>query len=98
MTSKKQKGKGWVRSRLESPEFQRLLAREDYIEDFLDRIRDEMARQGVTKKDLADRMQCSPANVTQVMGRTRNLTASTMVDLAFHLGLGLTTCFGPLGR
>lgn len=76
---------GWLDGKTEDPEFQRLYAREEAIEAFLSRIDQEMERRGVTRAELARRMECSPANVTQVMRRTANLTAATMVDLAFAL-------------
>lgn len=85
-TSKKS---GWLAGRVGNEDFERLLAREDFIEDFLSAVEDAMAQQRVTRAELARRMKCAPANVTQLFRRTRNLTAATMVDIAFHLGLSL---------
>jgi transcriptional regulator with XRE-family HTH domain len=81
--------KGWLEGKLEDPNFQRLLAREDFIEYFLTEIERTMREQKVTRAELARRMDCRPSNVTQLLRRTRNLTAASMVDLAFHLNLKL---------
>ena len=85
----KDQDKGWLESRLEDQNFQRLLAREDFIEDFLSEVTRVMEHQQITRADLARRMGCRPSNVTQMFRRTRNLTAASMVDLAFHLKLQL---------
>ena len=81
------KEKGWLESKRQDQEFQRLRAREDFIEDFLSEIHRLMTEKKITCADLADRMRCRPANITQLFRRTRDLTAATMVDLAFHLGV-----------
>lgn len=78
--------KEWLSDRLESPEFQRLLEREDFIERYLDEIESLMDEKGVSRSELARRMGCSRANITQMFRRTKNLTAESMVDLAFQLG------------
>jgi ribosome-binding protein aMBF1 (putative translation factor) len=80
---------GWLEAKADDREFHRLLAREDLIEDFLHSVAAEMSRQGVSRSELARRVGCAPANVTRIMRRTTNLTAATMVDLAFALNLRL---------
>lgn len=89
MSTETKKAGNWLDEQFQDPEFQRLYAREDLIEDFLGAVEEEMQRQGVSRSELATRLGCKPANVTQMFRRTRNLTASTMVDIAFHLGLRL---------
>ena len=79
--------KEWLSDRLESPEFQRLLEREDFIERYLDEIESLMDEKGVSRSDLARRMNCSRANITQMFRRTKNLTAESMVDLRRSSGL-----------
>ncbi len=81
--------KGWLEGKLEDPNFERLVARENFIEYFLTEIDRIMREQKITRAELARRMNCRPANVTQLFRRTRNLTATSMVDLAFHLNLKL---------
>lgn len=86
---------GWLDSKAEDPEFRRLWAREEAIEAFLSRVDQEMERMGITRTEMARRMGCSPANVTQVMRRTANLTAATMVDLAIALGQAVAFVLSP---
>jgi ribosome-binding protein aMBF1 (putative translation factor) len=87
---------GTVRVLLDDPEFRKLYAREEIIEDFLNRIDEEMEKQGISRAELAKRMGCKPANITQIMRRTRNLTVATMVDIAFFLNLKLGLIIGSL--
>jgi ribosome-binding protein aMBF1 (putative translation factor) len=89
---------GWLEAKADDLEFHRLLAREDLIEDFLHGVEAEMSRQRVSRSELARRMGCKPANVTRIMRRTTNLTAATMVDLAFALNLRLRVDVGPGSR
>ena len=81
--------KGWLEKNKKNPEFSRYLAREDFIEDFLSAVEKMMAKKRITRSELAKKLGCKPPNITQIMKRTRNLTASTMVDIAFHLGYRL---------
>lgn len=81
--------RGWLSDKIRDPEFQRLCAREDLIEDFLSAVEAAMLKKKITRADLARRLKCSPQNVTQLFRRTSNLTAATMADIAFHLGLTL---------
>jgi ribosome-binding protein aMBF1 (putative translation factor) len=83
--------KGWLESRSSQESFRRAFAREDAIENFLTVIEEEMVGKGVSRKQLAGLMNCRPANITRIMKRTANLTAATMVDLAW--ALGLKVCF-----
>lgn len=85
----KMKNQGWLERMTDDPEFQRLLAREDFIEDFLSEVERLMTEKGMTREDLARLMRCSTSNISQLFRRSRDLTASTMVDLAFHLGVHL---------
>jgi ribosome-binding protein aMBF1 (putative translation factor) len=89
---------GWLEDKKDDPEFLRLCAREEFIEDFLTRIENEMKRMGVSRAELARRMKCKPSNVTQMFRRTRNLTVATMVDVAFHLKLQLRLVFAKADR
>lgn len=87
---------GWLADKQNDPEFQRLCAREGLIEDFLTRVELEMAQQGINRKELARRMACAPSDITQMFQRTKELTAVTMIDVAFHLKLQVKLLFEPL--
>lgn len=84
---------GWLADKRDDPEFQRLCAREDFIEDFLTHVELEMKRQGISRAELARRMECKASNITQMFRRTRNLTAASMVDVAFHLNIRIRLNF-----
>ena len=79
----------------DDPEFRRALAKEEFVEGFLDAIDGLMRERGVTRRELAMRLGCSAANVTQLMRRSRNITAETMADIAFHLGYTLSCVLAP---
>jgi hypothetical protein len=81
--------KDWLDKQLKDPEFQRHLAREDLIEDFLIAVEGEMLKMNVSRAELARRMGCTAPNVTQLFRRTKNLTAASMVDITHHLDLRL---------
>lgn len=81
---------------MENPEFRSEFEREWYVEDFLIRIEERMASLGVSRKALAERLGCSPANVTQLFRRNGNLTAESMVDLARAVGLRVRHQFEPV--
>ena len=89
----KRESTGWLADKREDPEFQRLCAREDFIEDFLTHVELEMKRQRISRAELARRMECKPSNITQMFRRTRNLTAASMVDVAFHLNIRIKLIF-----
>jgi len=85
--NEKKMGKSSLSERLKNPEFLKLLEREEFIESFLDMVEEEMESQGVSQRKLAKRLGCGPANLSRILRRERNMTANTMVDIAFHLGL-----------
>lgn len=78
-----------------SPEFQQAMAREHLIEDFLSDVEAVMRDRRVTRTELARRMGCSRANISQLFRRTANLTAASMADITFHLGLRLRLHLEP---
>ena len=48
-----------------------------------------MTAQGVTKAELARRVNCAPSHITQVLSGSRNMTLRTATTLLWALGLGL---------
>jgi hypothetical protein len=59
-----------------------------HLEEFLHAFQKEMARQGVTPERLADRLQCTPENVSQFLGtyRRESILLSTAERFARALG------------
>jgi transcriptional regulator with XRE-family HTH domain len=86
----------WLDAKLDDPEVRRALAREEFIEGFLMAVEQDMRRQGISRSELARRLGCRPANITQIMSRTRNLTAATMVEIALALSRQLRFTMEPL--
>jgi transcriptional regulator with XRE-family HTH domain len=60
---------------------------EDMLLDVSARLVDEMERQGVTRSELARRLNVTPAYVTKLLRGHANLTVGTMAKVAFALGL-----------
>jgi transcriptional regulator with XRE-family HTH domain len=87
--------KGWLETNLEDSAFRRQYAREDLVEEFLHQIDAVMNERGVSRSQLAGLLGCSGANVTRIMRRTTNLTASTMADLASALELRVRVQLEP---
>jgi transcriptional regulator with XRE-family HTH domain len=48
---------------------------------------------GVTKTELAKRLDISKPRVTQLLGGSSNMTIGTLSDIAFELGLSLDKTF-----
>ena len=85
----------WLADQRSDPEFRRIYAREDLIEEFLHQIEAAMTKRKLSRADLSRLLGCSKANVTKIMRRTSNLTAATMADMAFAVGLRVRVSLGP---
>jgi transcriptional regulator with XRE-family HTH domain len=81
--------------------FQEAEQHEDYwvagaIIEFTESLVREMERQGMTRVELARRLEVSPAYVTKILRGKVNFTLATMVRLARALGRELHVQLGPL--
>ncbi len=85
----------WLSKELQDEEFQRVYAREELVEGFLEEVLEFMEQENISRSELAERMGCSRANITQLLRRTRNLTAETMSDIAFYLHQTVNVTLGP---
>lgn len=90
--------KGWLESKLEEPKFRRLYERELFAESFFYEIEALMDRKGISRSDLADMLGCNPSNITRIMRRTTNVTAATMVDVAFMLRYRVRAVLEPFAE
>ena len=88
--------KEWLDDELRSPQFQRLVEHEDFIERSLNEIDRLMQEKGITRNDLAGLMGCSQGSITRLFTRTRRVTVELLVDLAFHVGHRICLKFEPL--
>lgn len=55
--------------------------------DFRLAVTKAMEAEGVTRKELASRLRCSPSQVTRVLGGEANLTLETMARYCAALGM-----------
>lgn len=65
-----------------SEENRRLLAQEELLFDVSEAIHDALEREGMTQKQLADSLGCTPSFVSQVLAGDQNLTLRTLADIA----------------
>lgn len=91
-----EKKKDWLAEKLKSESFRKLLAQEEFIESFLDDVDFIMKKKKISRTRLAKKMGCKPSDITQIMRRTRKLTAEMMVDIAYNLGAFLQLNLVPL--
>lgn len=62
---------------------------ESILVEFIADICEAMRKANIGKKELAKKMNCSPANITRIMKCPDNMTLETMVRLADVFGLTL---------
>ena len=67
--------------------YERLLRQEQLILDVTERLSEALEDSGVTRAELARRLNRTPGFVTQVLGGGRNLTLRTIADMAAALSL-----------
>ncbi len=70
----------------ESEENDRLVAQELLITEVTEAIWKVMQETGVTKSELAQRIQKTKGYVSQVLSGSRNMTLRTLSDICFALG------------
>ena len=67
--------------------YDRLVRQEELILDVTERLTVELLKAGVTKAELARRLDRTPGFVSQVFGGGRNLTLRTISDIAAALSV-----------
>ncbi len=70
----------------EEPEIARLLAQEELILDVTEQLCEFLEKEGISRVELAKRLNRSKAFVTQLLGGGRNLTLKTLADVVSVLG------------
>jgi hypothetical protein len=78
------KEKDLVTKSLDDPRVRYELEHEWFVDEIIVQIEQKMKELGVSRTELASRLKCSPANVTQLLGSS-NLTLRTVMDLALAL-------------
>jgi transcriptional regulator with XRE-family HTH domain len=74
----------------EDPEFRRLVAVEALVAEASEVIAGLMAKQNLSKADLARRLNKSRAWVTQLLSGKANMTVRTLAEVAHTLGAEVT--------
>ena len=78
--------KSWLEQQLEDPEFRLGFDQEWVAEEFRRQVLEAIESEGTTQAELARRLGRSRAFVSQSLGRGRNLTIRTMVEMCSALG------------
>jgi transcriptional regulator with XRE-family HTH domain len=74
---------------LQDPEYKRLLAQEELIMEVTELLCQLLEKEGVSRRDLAKRLNRSKGFVSQLLNGGRNLTLRTVADIAAALGYRL---------
>jgi transcriptional regulator with XRE-family HTH domain len=82
-------------SDLHDTAFQRMVRQEELILDVTNKLTEALEEAGVTKSELAKRIERSPGLISQVFGGGRNLTLRTISDIAAALSLRPTLQLSP---
>ena len=90
MKTKKEPEKTLLEQYLEDPEFARLMAHGDLIMEVTETICELLEKEGVSRKELADRLGKSKGFVSQLLNGGRNLTLRTVADILHVLGYKVT--------
>lgn len=88
--------KAWIGRQEQSDESRRFHEADRLAVWTMDSIAGLMERQGLSKADLARKLGCSRAHVTQLFSGRRNPTLATLADLAWALGYRANVGFEPL--
>lgn len=87
--------KSWLENDVENG---RLFAEESLITEVLDLIHQKMNEAEVTKSELANRLGTSKANISTILGGSRNLTLRTLSNICFALNISPKFDFEEKGQ
>lgn len=73
----------------DTPEKRRVRAQERLVFNATEAVCDALAERGMTRKELATRLEVSPGEVTQRLNGRRNLTLRSLADMLDALGFDL---------
>lgn len=76
----------WLARELEDPEARRIFEQERLAVVAANVVAEAMEEEHVSKAELAQRLGCSRAHVTQALSGARNITLRTLADMAWALG------------
>ena len=90
MNTNKEPEKTLMDEYLEEPEFARLVAQGDLIMEVTETLCELLDKEGVSRKELADRLGKTKGFVSQLLNGGRNLTLRTVADILYVLGYKVT--------
>jgi transcriptional regulator with XRE-family HTH domain len=90
MNTKRKPEKTLMDQYLEDPEFARLMAQGDLIMEVTETLCGLPEKEGVSRKELADRLGKTKGFVSQLLNGGRNLTLRTVADILHVLGYKVT--------
>lgn len=74
---------------VENPQRQRIFEQERVLVDAVELVSTAMEFRGVNRSELAKRLNCSKAYITQVLRGNQNLTLKTLADVFYGLNCRL---------
>ncbi len=86
MNTNKETEKTLMEEYMEDPEFAQLMAQEDLIMEVTETLCELLEKEGVSRKELAERLGKTKGFVSQLLGGGRNLTLRTVADILHVLG------------
>jgi len=86
MNTRREPEKTLMDQYLEDPEFARLLAQEDLIMEVTETLCELLDKEGVSRKELAERLGKTKGFVSQLLNGGRNLTLRSVADILHVLG------------
>jgi len=75
----------FVSRALEDPAMRREMEYEWFVDEIIVRIERVMDKKDISRTELANKLKCTPANVTQLLRHGSNLTLKSLVDIALAL-------------
>lgn len=85
-----------TKSKEKEREYERLVEQETLIFEATEMISELLEADGVTRKELADKLGRSKGFVTQILSGNRNMTLRTLADLTFALQHRVRVAAAPL--
>lgn len=79
----------------QTADYRKAYRQEGFILGVTEQIWEAMEKSGQSKADLAKRLDCSKAHVTNVLSGSRNMTLRTLSDMADALGCEVTVKIAP---
>jgi len=95
---KKINGDSWLTEQVVTPNARRVFEQERLVVNVTNSLVDVMQQLEVSRAELARRLDCSRAYVTQLLAGTRNMTLHTLADMAWALSRRATFGLGDLER